>query len=68
MGNFFGNLFYAFGLEKMLLKLLGRWLKGNGIKTTGSDYWAAYMADRKSKQTALRDRLVPMSLSINDLS
>ena len=49
MGNFFGNLFYAFGLEKMLLKLLGRWLKSNGIKTTGSNYWAAYMVGSKIK-------------------
>ena len=44
---------------------------GNDIKTvrsTGSDYWAAYVGWEKSKQKDLNDTPQPMSLvSIKDL-
>ena len=44
---------------------------GNVIKTvrsTGSDYWAAYVGgEKKSEQTDLNDTPKPMSLPINDL-
>ena len=38
------------------------------VKSTGSDYWAAYVGGEKSKQTALSNRPVPMSIPINYLS
>ena len=43
---------------------------GNDIETvrsTGSDYWAAYVGGEKSKQMDLSDTPKPMSLPINDL-
>ena len=48
-----------------------RSLMGNVIETvrsTCSDYWAAYVAlvEKKSKQTDLNDTPEPMSLPIND--
>ena len=45
---------------------------GNDIKTvrsTGSDYWAAYIGgEKKSKLTDLNDTPKPMLLPINDVS
>ena len=44
---------------------------GNDIETvrsTGSDYWAAYVGGEKSKQTGLNETPEAMSLPINDLS
>ena len=35
------------------------------VRSTGSDYWAAYVG--KSKQTDLNNTPKPMSLPINDL-
>ena len=47
-------------------------LMGNVIETirsTGSDYWAAYIGgEKKSKQMDLNDTPELMSLPINDLS
>ena len=46
-------------------------LMGNLIETvrsTGSNYWAAYVGGEKSKQTDLNETPEPMSLPINDLS
>ena len=38
------------------------------VRSTGSDYWAAYVGGVKSKQKDLNDTPEPMSLPINDLS
>ena len=38
------------------------------IRSTGSDYWAAYVGGEKSKQTDLNNTPEPMSLPNNDLS
>ena len=44
---------------------------GNDIETirsTGSDYWAAYVGWEKIKTENLNDTPKPMSLPINDLT
>ena len=38
------------------------------VRSTGSDYWAAYVGGKKSKQTDLNNTPEPMSLPINNLS
>ena len=38
------------------------------VRSTGSDYWAAYVGGEKYKQTDLNNTPEPMSLPINDLS
>ena len=46
-------------------------LMGNVIETvrsTGSDYWAAYIGGEKIKKDGLNNTPEPMSLPINDLS
>ena len=37
------------------------------VKSTGSDYWAAYLGWEKTKQMDLNNTPKPMSLTINDL-
>ena len=65
---------WTIGKRKTATKLgnfLGMSFVGNVIKivrSTGSDYWAAYVGGEKSKQMYLNNTPKPMSLPINDLS
>ena len=64
---------WTIGKRKTATKLgnfLGMSFVGNVIKivrSTGSDYWAAYVGGEKSKQMYLNNTPKPMSLPINDL-